>query len=80
MQASRINNVSTKEIRWAMYICICNAIRECELRTVARCTGGDAEGVYAALGKKPNCGQCLEEAEALIFEARESARPDKVAA
>ncbi|GAA0284372.1 hypothetical protein GCM10009127_27330 [Alteraurantiacibacter aestuarii] len=63
-----------------MYICICNAIRECDLRTMARRTGGDAEGVYAALGKRPNCGQCLEEAEELIFEERESARPDTVAA
>ncbi len=63
-----------------MYICICNAIRECDLRKVARRTAGDAERAYAVLGKRPNCGQCLEEAEAIIFEERECARPATVAA
>ena len=56
-----------------MYICICNAIRECELRRTALKTCGDAESVYAALGKKPSCGQCLEEADQIIFEEREMA-------
>ncbi len=63
-----------------MYICICNAIREEELRETARRTGGDAESVYAALGKRPNCGQCLEEADDLIFEERNCAAPKTVAA
>lgn len=54
-----------------MFICVCNAIRECELRHAARRTGGDAESVYAALGKRPNCGHCLEEADMVLFEERE---------
>ena len=54
-----------------MYICICNAIRETELRRVAPHTAGDAEAAYAALGKRPNCGQCLMEADAILFEERE---------
>jgi len=54
-----------------MYICICNAIRETELRRLARCTSGDAEAVYAALGKRPNCGTCLVEADAILDEERE---------
>lgn len=56
-----------------MYICICNAIRETELRRVARQTHGDAEAAYAALGKRPNCGQCLMEADEVLFEERELA-------
>ena len=56
-----------------MYVCICNAIRECELRRVARQTCGDAEAVYAALGKRPNCGSCLDDADAILFEEREMA-------
>jgi len=56
-----------------MYICVCNAIRECELRRVALRCAGDAEAVYAALGKRPNCGQCLEEADELVREERELA-------
>ena len=63
-----------------MYACICNAIRETDLRQMARCTRGDAETVYAALGKKPNCGQCLEDAELLIAEEREACAPASVAA
>lgn len=54
-----------------MYTCICNAIRETELRRAARVCGGDAESVYAALGKRPNCGQCLQDAEDILFEERE---------
>ena len=53
-----------------MYICVCNAIREKDLKVAARCTSGDAEAVYAALGKRPNCGQCLDDAQLLIEEAR----------
>lgn len=56
-----------------MYICICNAIRECDLRRAARCCSGDAEAVYAAMGKRPNCGQCLEEANEIVAEEREEA-------
>jgi len=53
-----------------MYVCVCNAIRECELRRAALRKPGDAEAVYAALGKRPNCGQCLDEAEAIVIEER----------
>lgn len=55
-----------------MFVCICNAIRERELRDAARKCAGAAEEVYAALGKRPNCGACLCEAEAIVFEARDS--------
>ena len=54
-----------------MYVCVCNAIRESELRRVARRTAGDAEAAYAALGKRPNCRQCLEEANTILLEERE---------
>ncbi|HYD25427.1 MAG TPA: (2Fe-2S)-binding protein [Croceibacterium sp.] len=53
-----------------MYVCVCNAIRECEFRRAARRVTGDAESVYAALGKQPQCGQCLEDAELLLAEER----------
>lgn len=54
-----------------MYVCICNAIKESDLRRAARHTSGDAEAAYAALGKRPNCGQCLFEADEILFEERE---------
>lgn len=57
-----------------MYVCVCNAIRECELRAAARSCSGDVDAVYASLGKEPQCGQCLDEAMHLIIEERETAR------
>lgn len=53
-----------------MYTCICNAIRESDLRAAALGSDGDAEAVYATLGKRPNCGQCLENAQKTIEEER----------
>ena len=53
-----------------MYICICNAIRETELRAMARKSRGTAEELYARLGHVPNCAQCLEEADEIVREAR----------
>ena len=64
-----------------MYVCICNAIKESDLRRAAKHCAGDAEACYAALGKRPNCGTCLEDAEAILFEEREMAfEPATVAA
>lgn len=53
-----------------MYICICNAIRDCELRTAARKCPGDVDAVYACLGKQAQCGQCLDEATEILIEER----------
>jgi bacterioferritin-associated ferredoxin len=53
-----------------MYVCICNAIRECELRKAARTSRGDAAALYTAIGRPPQCGQCVEEAEDIIAEER----------
>ena len=53
-----------------MYICICNAIRESDLRDAALATRGDAEAVYGSLGKRPNCGQCLAKAGEILEQER----------
>lgn len=53
-----------------MFICICNAIRETDLRHAAHCCSGDAEAVYATLGKTPQCRQCLEDADHILIEER----------
>ena len=55
-----------------MYICVCNAIRESDLRTAARCHAGDPDAVYEKLGKRPQCGQCLDEAAEILIEEREA--------
>ena len=53
-----------------MYVCICNAIRETDLRDAARSSCGDADAIYAKLGKTPQCGQCLDEAAEILIEER----------
>jgi len=53
-----------------MYVCICNAIRETDFRRAACCVPGDAEAVYAALGKTPRCRQCICEANEILHEER----------
>lgn len=61
-----------------MYICVCNAIRECELRTAARACPGDADAVYACLGKTPQCAQCLDEAAKILIEERFAAQTNSL--
>lgn len=56
-----------------MYVCICNAIKESELRAAARARLGPAEELYISLGCPPQCRQCLEDAEAVIVDARAAA-------
>jgi len=62
-----------------MYICICNAIRETDLRQAAIGHDGDAEATYATLGKRPNCGQCLGKAGEIIEQERNDASCDILA-
>jgi bacterioferritin-associated ferredoxin len=62
-----------------MYICICNAIRESDLRRAALMSGGDAEATYATLGKRPNCGQCLGRAGEILDQERALATCENVA-
>lgn len=56
-----------------MVVCICNAIRESELRDAARSHDGRPAQVYARLGRKPKCGQCLTFAKTIINSERATA-------
>jgi bacterioferritin-associated ferredoxin len=53
-----------------MYVCICNAIRETDLRCAARRCAGDADSVYQAMSRSPQCRQCLDEAAEILAEER----------
>lgn len=53
-----------------MLVCICNAIREDELREVARHGVTCPEAAYAVLGKSPQCRICLDHAEDVMSEER----------
>ncbi|MEJ5975210.1 (2Fe-2S)-binding protein [Novosphingobium sp. PS1R-30] len=53
-----------------MYVCICNAIRETDLRSAARRCSGDADAVYCSMGRTPQCRQCIDEASDILAEER----------
>lgn len=49
-----------------MVVCICNAIREKDLREALRDGTGRPAEIYARLGRRPKCGQCLSYAQSII--------------
>ncbi|MGL5837761.1 MAG: (2Fe-2S)-binding protein [Sphingorhabdus sp.] len=49
-----------------MIVCVCNAIREKDFRAAVRCGNEKPAQVYARLGSKPKCGQCLSFARDVI--------------
>lgn len=49
-----------------MIVCICNAIRENELRAAARAGASCPTAAYRARGCKPRCGQCFSFAREII--------------
>lgn len=51
-----------------MIVCICNVIREQQIRDAAREGFSDVEALYAQLGAEPNCCQCLPFAAKIIAE------------
>jgi bacterioferritin-associated ferredoxin len=51
-------------------VCVCNALRENQVRAKARACGGSVGRVYASLGCKAQCGQCLPFAREVIRDAR----------
>ncbi|QJQ31221.1 (2Fe-2S)-binding protein [Sphingomonas lacunae] len=58
-----------------MIICSCNAIREEEIRGMARCGHACPVAAYAALGCNPQCGCCLDYAQEIIDEEHEALNP-----
>ena len=42
-----------------MYLCICNAITERQVRALAESGIAEAQEVYRALGCAPQCGKCI---------------------
>lgn len=49
-----------------MIVCVCNAIRENEVRAAARAGASCPTSAYRAKGCKPRCGQCLPFAREII--------------
>jgi len=56
-----------------LVVCVCNAIRECQVREAARAGSVTPCQMYRALGRQPKCGQCATVARAIIDEERAAA-------
>jgi len=50
----------------AMIVCVCNAIREREVRQAARQGASCPTSAYRCFGAKPRCGQCFSFAREII--------------
>lgn len=57
-----------------MFICICNAIRDTELETLARNGVRTADEAYLALDVEVSCETCREYVQETLDEARASMR------
>jgi bacterioferritin-associated ferredoxin len=49
-----------------MVVCICNAIREKDVREAARNGARSARCVFRQADRRPKCGQCVTFAESII--------------
>ncbi|MGP1284219.1 MAG: (2Fe-2S)-binding protein [Parasphingopyxis sp.] len=49
-----------------MVVCICNAIREKDLRAAAQKGASTPSSAYAQMGCKARCGQCVSFARQII--------------
>jgi bacterioferritin-associated ferredoxin len=57
----------------SMIVCVCNAIREGEVRAAARAGASCPTSAYKARGCKPRCGQCFTFAREIIAAERAGA-------
>ena len=49
-----------------MIVCVCNAIRESDVRKAAREGAGCPGSAYRSLGRRARCGQCFPFAREII--------------
>ncbi|WP_380873872.1 bacterioferritin-associated ferredoxin [Sphingomonas sp. DBB INV C78] len=56
-----------------MVVCVCNAIREKDVRQAARAGYESPCQAYASMGRRARCGQCVPFAREIIASERASA-------
>jgi len=53
-----------------VYVCVCNALKERDVKQAARAAGTSCpRAAYAQLGAKVKCGQCLPFAREVVGQA-----------
>ncbi|HLZ67361.1 MAG TPA: (2Fe-2S)-binding protein [Aliidongia sp.] len=63
-----------------MYVCLCNAFTDREVRAVCSSAGGSAAAVYCALGVRPVCGKCVPTVREILAEAANTLTPGAIPA
>ena len=58
-----------------MYVCVCNAVTDRQIRSQSECGRGTVAEVYRALGITVKCGKCVSTAKCIIDEAQAEAGP-----
>lgn len=53
-----------------MYVCICNALRDKEIKAVAGDNARTVAEVFNRCGSRPRCGKCLPDVAEMIENAR----------
>jgi bacterioferritin-associated ferredoxin len=49
-----------------MVVCVCNAIRESDVREAVRKGATCPHSAYASMGRRPRCGQCIPFAREVV--------------
>jgi bacterioferritin-associated ferredoxin len=49
-----------------MYVCVCNAVTDRQIRSQSECGRGTVAEIYRALGIKVQCGKCVRTAKCII--------------
>ena len=57
-----------------MFICICNAVTDKDIRQAARAGAKDLWALQEQLGVATNCGSCSQDALAIVEETHKAAR------
>jgi bacterioferritin-associated ferredoxin len=57
-----------------MFVCNCNGLRLCQVKTAIERGAQQLHEVYRTYGCAPKCGKCVPEVRTLIKETREAVR------
>ena len=61
-----------------MYVCVCNAITDKQIRKAAKAGTTDLHGLQAKLGVATGCGSCVEAASEILAEYKNRPAPRPV--
>jgi bacterioferritin-associated ferredoxin len=71
----RLNQSQARKALKPMYVCICNAITDKQIRKAAEAGVHDLWGLQKELGVASNCGSCKEMAVEILRETKTLAQP-----